>query len=106
MHRKNYVSSLSEISDLRSAESEVSGSRAEISCHRPIRLVLRLTSLVIFAASLAVGATNPSGSKSDRGANPARVVSPKSSAVEPAAFAQFNYRWNVDNRQFPLLSFF
>ena len=105
MHRKD-VSSRSEFSDLRSAESEVSSSRAEISGHRPIRLALRLTSLVIFEASLAFGVTHPSDAKSDRPASRARVVSEKSSAVEPRASAPFNYQWNVDNRQFPLLSFF
>src|SRR2546428_3314339 len=101
MHRKD-VSSRSEFSDLRSAESEVSSSKAEISGHRPIRLALRLTSLVIFEASLAFGVTNPSDTKSDRPASRARVVSEKS-AVEPRASAPFNYQWNVDNRQFPLL---
>ena len=106
MHRKDLVSPRYEISDLRSAESEVSGLRVQISCHRPIRLALRLALLVIFAASLAVGATNPSDSKPDRGASRARVISAKSSAIEPAASALFNYKWNMDNRQFPLLSFF
>jgi len=104
MHRKDCVSSRSEISDLRSAESEVSGARAEISC--PIRLALRLALLVIFAPSLVIGATNPADARADRGASRARVVSAKSSSVEPAVSAQFNYKWNVDNRQFPLLSFF
>src|SRR5205807_7530152 len=106
MHRKNCTSSLSEISDLRSAESEVSGSRAAISRHRPIRLALRLMLLVIFAANLAGGASNPSDTKSDRGASRSGAGSAKSSAAEPAASAQFNYKWNVDERQFPLLSFF
>ena len=106
MHRKDYVSPRSEFSDLRSAESEVSGSRAEICCHRPIRLALRLASLVFSAATLAVGATDPSDAKRDHGASRARVVSATSSSVEPAASALFNYKWNVDNRQFPLLSFF
>jgi len=106
MHRKDLVSPRYEISDLRSAESEVSGLRAQISCHRPIRLALRLALLVIFATSLAVGATNFSDSKPDRGASRARVISAKSLAIEPAASALFNYKWNMDNRQFPLLSFF
>jgi len=107
VHGKTYVSFLSEISDLRSAESEVSKLRAaRISYHVGIRFVLRLASLVLFAASLAVGATHPSDTKSDRGASRSRAISAKSAAVEPAVSAQFNYKWNVDNRQFPLLSFF
>jgi hypothetical protein len=105
MHQKDYLSSPSEISDLRSAESEISGPRAEIFCHRPIRLALRLALLVIFAASRADGTTNPSDPKPDRGASRASIVS-KSPSVEPAASALFNYKWNVDDRQFPLLSFF
>src|SRR5881227_984442 len=105
MHLKDHLSSPSEISDLRSAKSKGSGARAEIFCHRPIRLA-HLTLLVIFAASLAVGAIHPSYAKPDRGMNRARVVTPKASAVEPAVSALFDYKWNVDNRQFPLLSFF
>src|SRR2546430_4865951 len=106
MHRKDLVSPRYEVSDLRSAESEVSGLRAQISCPRPTLLALRLALLVICGASRAVGATNPSDSKPDRGASRARVISAKSSAIEPAASALFNYKWNMDNRQFPLLSFF
>ena len=105
MHQKDHLSSPSEISHLRSAKPEGSGARTEIFCHRPIRLA-RLTLLVTFAASLAVGAIRPSYAKPDRGLNRARVVTPKASAVEPAVSALFDYKWNVDNRQFPLLSFF
>src|SRR5437879_348313 len=106
MNRKNYISSLSDISDLRSQKCEIPNLTSEISCHRPIRLALRLASVIIFAASFAVGATNPSDANPDRGASRARAVLAKSLAVEPAVSAQFNYKWNVDNRQFPLLSFF
>ena len=106
MHRKNYISSLSDISDLSSQKCEIPNLTSEISCHRPIRLALRLASVIIFAASFAIGATNPSDANPDRGASRARAVLAKSLAVEPAVSAQFNYKWNVDNRQFPLLSFF
>ena len=106
MHRKNYISSLSEISDLRSKKREVSSSRSEISCHHRILSAFFLVSVIACAASSAFGVNNPSDPKFDRGASRPRVVSAKPSSVEPAASAQFNYKWNVDNRQFPLLSFF
>ena len=106
MHRKNYISSLSEISDLRSEKREISNLRSEISCHHRILSAFFLTSVIACGATLAFGVINPSDAKPDRGASRARVVSAKWSAVEPAAAALFNYKWNVDNRQFPLLSFF
>src|SRR5256884_7282085 len=40
------------------------------------------------------------------GASRSGAGSAKASGAEPAASAQFNYKWNVDERQFPLLSFF
>jgi hypothetical protein len=90
--RKIYFSFLSEVPGRRQRQSKPGP--GELAYIRLSHFAVGFVLFIVWAASVASGATDPSGSKSDAG------------AVEPATASAINYQWNMDNRQFPLLSFF
>ncbi len=89
MQRKTYLSSLVPIS------------------RRPrLSFVFRVASIFVCVSSLAIVVMSASRARSDGSVGRARVFVAKSPEIEPPLSAPLDYKWNIDNTHFPLLSFF